>query len=145
MGLESIHLDLDTATLVSPTLLVQLFPAFLLQQSSPNHLFGREMLRLSQRLILLFLESTLLDTAILDYLPLLNQLPQAMPVQLESLLSPDQFLQATLDFLPSLPQLFPELLPHQSSQDHLALEDLDSGKQPSKNNGELQIFIKHKL
>merc|ERR1711973_999043 len=140
MGLESIHLDLDTATLVSPTLLVQLYPALLLQQSSPNHLFGREMLRLSQRLILLFL-----DTAILDYLPLLNQLPQAMPVQLESLLSPDQFLQATLDFLPSLPQLFPELLPHQSSQDHLVLEDLDSGKQPSKNNGELQIFIKHKL
>merc|ERR1719384_2887314 len=118
--------------LLPKALLVQLFPALLLQQSSPDHLFGREMLRLSQRLILLSLESTLLDTAILDYLPLLNQFQQAMPAQLESLLSPDQFLQATLDFLLSLPKLFPELLPHQSSQDHLALEDLDSGKKPSK-------------
>merc|ERR1712142_1050254 len=96
---------------------VQLSPTLLQLQSSPAQLHleesGRERLRPSQRLTLPSLESTLLDTT-----------------RLVSLLSPDLLDIATLDFLPSQAQLFPELLLHQSSPDQLVLEDLDSGKQP---------------
>merc|ERR1712112_91552 len=78
----------DQLSLLSPESLHQLSPAILLQLLPEPLEYGRERLRLSQKLMP-FMESTHMDTTTLDFQPTPDQLFLAIPDQ-SFLATPDQ-------------------------------------------------------
>merc|ERR1712112_589099 len=78
----------DQLSLLSPESLHQLSPAILLQLLPEPLEYGREKLRLSQKLMP-FMESTHMDTTTLDFQPTPDQLSLAIPDQ-SFLATPDQ-------------------------------------------------------
>merc|ERR1712121_236703 len=103
----------DQLSQLSPESLHQLSPAILLQLLPEPLEYGRERLRLSQRLMLMpFMESTHMDTTTLDFQPTPDQLSLATLGQLSPAmpdpLFPDQLFPAIQDqsFLATPDQLF---------------------------------------
>merc|ERR1719348_805054 len=89
----------DQLSQLSPESLHQLSPAILLQLLPEPLEYGRERLRLSQRLMLMpFMESTHMDTTTLDFQPTPDQLSLATLGQLSPAIQDQSFL-ATPDQL----------------------------------------------